>query len=82
MITHMKKILLVIFSLWFICKPGYCETSPVQIHLTVDKSEIFTTEYPTYSVKITNTGTTVLQVIDTDYLGSKEQWVGGNAFFS
>jgi len=74
----MKKILLVAFTLWIICQSGYCDVPPVQIQLTVDKSEIFTTEFPTYSVKITNTGTSILRVIDTDYKGSNKQWVVDN----
>lgn len=71
----MKKILLAILMLGMISQPGFCNKPPVQLELTVDKTEIFTTEFPVYTVRITNTGSTNIQVIDTDYKGADKQWL-------
>src|ERR1035438_38949 len=71
----MKNILLAIFMLGMISELGCFNRQPVQLKLTTDKTEVFTTEFPVYTVRITNTGTTNLQVIDTDYKGADQQWL-------
>jgi hypothetical protein len=74
----MKKIIAIVLALGIVSGPGYCDMPPVQLQLTVDKTEIFTTEFPTYTVNITNTDTGNMQVIDTDHDGSEQQWVVDN----
>lgn len=75
----MKEILFSIFALAMISEPGCCDRQPVQLELTTDKTEVFTTEAPVYTVRITNTGSTNLQVIDTDYKGAGKQWLVDNS---
>ena len=71
---NMKKVLLILLILGITRGHGYCDTAAVQLQLTADKTEIFTTEFPTYTVKITNMGTTDLSVLNTDYTDADKVW--------
>jgi len=70
----MKKIILILLVLGITCGHAHCDTPPVQLQLTADKTEIFTTEVPTYTVKIKNTGATDLSILNTDYTGADKVW--------
>jgi len=69
---------MAVFVLGLMSRIGHCNTPPVKIQLTTDKPDIFVGDFPSINIKITNTGTTDLKVINSDYPGFKKQWVVDN----
>jgi len=77
-IRNAEKIFFCLAILILIYLFAYAPAQPLQLQLTTDKTEIFTTEFPVYTVKVTNTGTAEIKIIDTDYKGADQQWVIDN----